>query len=142
MAKFSKDVNHCISKKLVAKAKDTQRSIALEDLTGIRSRVTVNKVVHTWNFGLLRMFVEYKAKIAGVWVEIVDPRNTSRTCPSCGHIAKANRPTRDEFLCESCNFSGHADHVAAMNIAFRADVNQPIVSRLFAQAQAASFRAR
>ncbi len=142
MAKFSKDVNHCISKKLVAKAKDTQRSIVLEDLTGIRSRVTVNKVVHTWNFGLLRMFVEYKAKIAGVWVEIVDPRNTSRTCPSCGHIAKANRPTRDEFLCESCNFSGHADHVAAMNIAFRADVNQPIVSRLFAQAQAASFRAR
>ena len=85
---------------------------------------------------------KYKAKIAGVWVEIVDPRNTSRTCPSCGHIAKANRPTRDEFLCESCNFSGHADHVAAMNIAFRADVNQPIVSKLFAQAQAASFRAR
>jgi len=131
-AKLSKDVNHCISKKLVAKAKDTLRSIALEDLQGIRDRVTVRKAqrrsLHTWNFGLLRMFVDYKAKIAGVPVIFVDPRNTSRTCPSCGHVSKANRPTRDEFRCESCGFAGPADYIAAMNIAFRAEVNQPIVS--------------
>ncbi len=53
-ARFSKDVNHCISKKHVAKAKDTLRSIALEDLQGIRDRVTVRKAqrrsLHTWNF--------------------------------------------------------------------------------------------
>jgi len=42
-ARFSKDVNHCISKGIVAKAKDTLRSIALEDLQGIRDRVTVRK---------------------------------------------------------------------------------------------------
>jgi IS605 OrfB family transposase len=140
MARFSKDVNHCISKKLVTKAKGTLRSIALEDLQGIRDRVTVRKAqrrsLHTWNFGLLRMFVDYKAKIAGVPVVLVDPRNTSRTCPSCGHIAKANRPTRDEFRCESCSFAGDADYIAAMNIAFRAGVSQPIVARLFAQPQA------
>ena len=132
MSRFSKDVNHCISKKLVAKAKDTLRSIALEDLQGIRDRVTVRKAqrrsLHTWNFGLLRMFVDYKSKIAGVPVVFVDPRNTSRTCPSCGHVAKANRPTRDDFRCESCGCAGAADHIAAMNIAFRAAVNQPIVA--------------
>jgi len=132
MARFSRDVNHCISKKLVAKAKDTLRSIALEDLQGIRSRATVRtaqrRILHTWNFGLLRTFVDYKAKIAGVLVAFVDPRNTSRTCPSCGHVAKANRLTRDEFRCESCGFAGPADHIAAMNIAFRAAVNRPIVS--------------
>jgi IS605 OrfB family transposase len=139
MARFSKDVNHCISKKLVAKAKDTLRSIALEDLEGIRSRVTVRKAqhrcLHTWNFWLLRTYVDYKAKIGGVPVVFVDPRNTSRTCPSCGHVSKANRPTRDEFRCESCGFAGLADHIAAINIASRAAVNQPIVSRLFAQVQ-------
>ncbi|MEI7770537.1 MAG: zinc ribbon domain-containing protein [Chloroflexales bacterium] len=27
----------------------------------------------------------------GVPVHAVDPRNTSRTCPKCGRIAKANR---------------------------------------------------
>jgi putative transposase len=145
MARFSKDVNHCISKKLVAKAKGTLRSIALEDLQGIRDRVTVRTAqrrnLHTWNFGLLRMFVDYKAKIAGVPVVFVDPRNTSRTCPSCGHVAKANRPTRDEFRCVSCGFAGAADHIAAVNIAFRAEVSQPIVTRFFAQSQAMPFRA-
>ena len=132
MSRFSKDVNHRISKHIVTKAKDTLRSIALEDLQGIRSRVTVRKAqrrsLHTWNFGLLRMFVEYKSKVAGVLLVFVDPRNTSRTCPSCGHVAKTNRPTRDQFRCESCGFAGHADYIAAMNIAFGAAVNQPIVA--------------
>jgi IS605 OrfB family transposase len=132
MARFSKDVNHCISKKLVAKARGTLRSIALENLQGIRDGVTVRKAqrrsLHTWNFGLLRMFVDYKAKIAGVPLVFVDPLNTSRTCPSCGHIAKANRPTRDDFRCESCGYAGAAHHIAAMNIAFRAAVNLPIVA--------------
>jgi putative transposase len=41
--RFAKDTNHCISKKLVAKAKDTNRAIALENLKGIRSRVTVRR---------------------------------------------------------------------------------------------------
>lgn len=133
MSRFSRDVNHCISKKIVAKAKDTCRSVALEDLEGIRFRVTVRKAqrrnLHSWSFYQLRTFVQYKALEVGVPVVLVDPRNTSRTCPSCGHISKANRPTRDEFRCESCGFAGHADHIAAMNIAFRAVVNQPIVAR-------------
>ena len=132
IARFSKDVNHCISKKLVAKAKDTLRSIALEDLQGIRDRVTVRmaqrRSLHTWNFGLLRMFVDYKTKIAGVPLVFVDPRNTSRTCPSCGYVAKANRHTRDDFRCEACGYAGAADHIAAMNIAFRGQVNGPIVA--------------
>jgi len=131
-ARFTKDANHCISKKLVAKAKDTFRAIAIEDLDGIRSRVMVRKAqrrnLHTWGFYQLRQFLAYKAAIAGVPLILVDPRNTSRTCPSCGHVSKANRPTRDEFLCESCGFAGPADYIAAMNIAFRADVNRPIVS--------------
>src|SRR5262249_23487340 len=37
-SRFRRDTNHCISKKLVAKAKDTGRGIAVEDLTGIRDR--------------------------------------------------------------------------------------------------------
>jgi predicted transposase len=38
-SRFAKDINHCISKKLVAKAKDTKQALALEDLTGIRMRI-------------------------------------------------------------------------------------------------------
>jgi putative transposase len=123
-ARFSRDVNHVISKKLVGKAKDTRTGIALEDLSGIRERVTVTKAqradLHAWSFHQLRMFVTYKAALAGVHVQLVDPRNTSRTCPSCGHCEKRNRPHRDSFLCVECGFAGAADHIAAINIGRRA----------------------
>ena len=75
-------------------------------------------------------FIEYKAKMAGVLVITVDPRNTSRTCPSCGHCEKANRPRRDDFKCRQCGHAGPADSIAAENIRAlgRAVVNQPYVS--------------
>ena len=131
--RFAKDTNHCISKRLVAKAKDTNRAIALEDLEGIRSRVTVRRsqraTLHSWAFFQLRSFVTYKAKRVGVPVLLVDPRNTSRTCPACGQVDKANRPSQSKFSCVVCGFAGLADHIAAVNIGRRAAVNPPIVAR-------------
>jgi putative transposase len=130
--RFATDVNHQIAKRIVATAKDTARGIAVEDLTGIRERVTARKpqraTLHSWAFFQLRSFIEYKSKQAGVKVVAVDPRNTSRTCPCCGHVDKANRKTQAEFLCVSCGFSGLADHIAAVNIRGRALLSAPNVS--------------
>jgi len=129
--RFATDTNHCISKKLVAKAQDTGRGIALEDLKGIRERVTVRRAQrrqhNSWSFYQLRQFIQYKAALASVLVVAVDPRNTSRTCPCCGHISKSNRPTRDKFCCQSCGYAGPADSIAAVNIGRRAVVMQPDV---------------
>jgi IS605 OrfB family transposase len=126
---FARDVNHVISKALVSEAKGTGRGIKLEDLSGIRDRVTVRKAQradHTsWAFYQLRQYVTYKAALAGVRVVLVDPRNTSRECPECGHIDKANRPSRDVFACKRCGLAGPADHIAARNISGRAAVMQP-----------------
>jgi putative transposase len=58
-------------------------------------------------------------------VVLVDPRNTSRECPECGHISKRNRPRRDVFCCQRCGLAGPADHIAARIIAGRAAVMQP-----------------
>ena len=125
---FARDVNHVISKRLVAKAKDTERGIALEELKGIRSRATVRKpqrrTLHSWSFGQLRDFIEYKARLAGVPVSLVNPAYTSQTCPSCGYICRGNRRGKD-FLCLQCGFAGAADQTAALNIMGRAEVNQP-----------------
>ncbi|MEW6505241.1 MAG: transposase [Chloroflexota bacterium] len=128
-SRFAKDVNHRIAKELVLRAKDTGRGIALENLQGIRERVTVRKAQrrqhHSWAFYDLRQKIQYKAAAAaGVPVVLVDPRNTSRTCPVCGCVDKRNRPSQRVFSCISCNFSGFADAVAAENIR-RAAVNQP-----------------
>ena len=130
--RFHRDVNHCISKEIVTKAKDTHNMIVLENLKGIRNGITVSRAQrsrhHSWGFYQLRQFIEYKSAIAGVPVEFIDPQNTSRTCPSCGCIDKKNRPARDTFNCIDCGLIGPADHIAAINIANRAAfVNQPIV---------------
>jgi len=130
--RFKKDMNHVISKQIVSKAKGTTRQIALEDLKGIRSRVTVRREQRDrhskWAFGQLRFFLEYKARREGVPFFLVNPKNTSRECPECHTINKRNRPARDRFSCISCGFAGPADYVAALNIAARATVNLPIVA--------------
>lgn len=126
--RFARDVNHVISKRLVAKAKDTARGIALENLKGIRERIPVRKaqrrVQHSWAFHQVRSFIEYKSRLAGVPVARIDPRNTSRTCPGCGHVAKANRRTQALFHCVFCGLAGPADTIAAENIR-RAAIMQP-----------------
>lgn len=130
--RFHTHTNHGVSKSIVRKAKDTGRGIALEDLTGIRERATVRKAqrstLHSWAFAQLRGFITYKALLGGNALLAVDPRNTSRTCPECGNVDKANRRSQAEFVCTGCGFAGHADHVAARNIASRAEVIRPIVA--------------
>lgn len=130
-SRFARDVNHTISKRIVAKAQGTGQGIALEDLSGIRDRVTVRKsqrpTLHSWSFHQLRQLVDYKAQWHGVPVVYVDPRNTSRECSQCGHIDKANRQTQDTFLCVKCGHAAHADHNAAINIGRRAVINPPHV---------------
>ncbi len=130
--RFARDVNHCISKQIVAEAKRTGRAIGLEDLRGLRSRVRAGRkqraVLHSWAFSQLRSFIEYKAKRAGVLVILVDPRNTSRTCSRCGQVDKANRPGRELFRCVRCGSTDDADINAALVIRSRALVSAPYVA--------------
>ncbi len=132
--RFQKDINHRISKALIQKARTERKALALEDLKGIRARVTVRRkqrrARHAWAFRQLRTFIEYKATQAGVRVVHIDPRNTSRTCAVCGFCDKRNRPDQAHFRCLSCGHTAAADTNAAVNIARVAAVNQPIVSLL------------
>lgn len=111
-------VNHTIAKRIVEKAEGEGKGIALENLKGIRLRsVKKGRVFRTrvgrWSFFQLRAFLEYKAKLAGVPVVLVDPRYTSQRCSSCSALGSRNG---ESFKC-SCGFSEHADINAARNIA-------------------------
>ncbi|MBN1679931.1 MAG: transposase [Anaerolineae bacterium] len=140
--RFQKDINHQISKCLVETAQRTNRAITLEDLTGIRTRTrargAAQRARHSnWSFAQLRQFIDYKARLAGVPIILVDPKYTSQQCAACGHTEKANRRSQTEFLCVSCGHQAHADVNAAINIAHRAEVMPPIVSDATASAGAA-----
>jgi putative transposase len=134
--RFQKDTNHHISKRLVAKAGvpsgPTKRRIALEDLSGIRTRARVRgrgqRARHSnWAFSQLRFFISYKAEQAGVQLDLIDPAYTSQRCSACGHAERRNRKNQAEFCCVVCDHQLGADYNAAINIE-RAAVNRPMVS--------------
>lgn len=56
-----------------------------------------------------------KAESAGREVIAVYPRNTSRTCPECGHVSAENRPTQEKIHRVSCGHLAHADTLSALN---------------------------
>jgi len=144
--RFQAWVNHRISKAIVSRAKATNSAIALEDLTGIRERVNQQprskaerRRTNNWAFYQLRMFVVYKAAIAGVPVVLVPPAYTSQTCHRCLHIHPD--PTQSyrsgkKFKCGHCGWEGDADLNGANVIALLgAAVNQPRGSWLACQLQ-------
>jgi IS605 OrfB family transposase len=123
-ARYRRDVNHRIAKDLVARAEGTGRGIALEDLEGIRGRITVNRRqrdrFNGWAHAQLGAFIAYKAQLVGVPVVFVDPAYTSQTCSRCGHREESNRVNQAEFRCKACGHERHADVNAALNIRARA----------------------
>jgi putative transposase len=124
-ARFRKETNHLISKGLVESAKGTNRGIGLEELKHIRARITARggeakNRLGGWSFAQLGSFIDYKARLAGIPVVCIDPRNTSRSCSECGHRERANRKTQGEFSCKACGMSMNADRNAALNIRFKA----------------------
>ncbi|MGL4611603.1 MAG: RNA-guided endonuclease InsQ/TnpB family protein [Trueperaceae bacterium] len=142
-ARFSSNTNHVVAKRIVDKAKRTNRAIALENLKGIRARIRARKpqrsTLHSWAFNELTQFIEYKATLAGIPVVYVDPRNTSKECNQCGHIDKANRPSQAVFKCQACGHAAHADINASRNIARRAVVKLPNVCKVESKSVHVSF---
>ena len=91
--RFATWTNHNLSKQIVVTAKRTKRAIALEDLTHVRTRVRARRsqrtTLHSWAFLQLRLFIVYKAALAGVPVHFVDPR----TLVPVPHAVASTRPT-------------------------------------------------
>ncbi|MET9883973.1 transposase [Streptomyces sp. NPDC006430] len=95
---------------------------------GAAAKARLNRSIAEAGWGVFLAILNAKAESAGREVMAVDPRNTSRQCPECGHTAKENRPTQEKFHCVSCGHHAHADAVGALNVLraglVRRDANQ------------------
>lgn len=106
-------LNHTISRSIIDRAKQTDSTVAIEDLTGIRERTnqqprnkTERRRSNSWAFFQLRAFLEYKGIQAGVEVIAVPPAYTSQTCHHCLHIGQRSGKS---FNCGNCGYHGDAD---------------------------------
>lgn len=85
---------------------------------GARAKAGLNRSIQGSLWG--RFLTRLEAKMPDDAVVRVDPRNTSRTCASCGHCAPGNRESQAVFECVACGHLAHADTNAAVNILTRA----------------------
>jgi IS605 OrfB family transposase len=110
---------HIIANEIVAHAKQFEKPvIAMEKLDGIRenmnSSAKLNRRLHAWSFRKLQQYIEYKANLEGIPVVYVNPKNSSKSCHRCGHVA---RTKSREFRCSKCGLVYNRDLNAAINLA-------------------------
>ena len=115
--RIMRDIDHKLSHDIVATAvSHNVKVIKLELLQNIRSTTRTsrknNHSLHTWSFYRLAQFIEYKAKLAGIKVEYINPVYTSQKCPICGSVHHADDRN---YTCK-CGFHTHRDLLGAMNI--------------------------
>ena len=122
------DIDHKTSRDVVNFAiKNKVGVIRIETLAGIResvaeARETTRKsrknvsYIHNWSFYRLANYIDYKARLAGIRVEYVDPAYTSQRCPECGAL---NHAEDRNYVCE-CGYHTHRDLVGAINICLSA----------------------
>ena len=125
--RWMQDVNHCVSKALVA-SNPKHTLFVLEDLSGVRAatekvRRKDRYVSVSWSFYDLEQKLKYKAAMNESSVINVDPRYTSQTCPVCGHTEKSNRNKKMHiFKCKCCCYTSNDDRIGAMNL-YRMGIN-------------------
>jgi len=90
----------------------------MEKLTGIRENFKkgkeLNRRFHSLPFRKLQKMVEYKAKLEGIEVRYVNPKNTSKTCHRCGYVTHVEGR---EYRCPKCGLKYNRDLNASINVA-------------------------
>lgn len=117
---------------------DDLSTLGIEDLTNIKHGKKkgrgkkFRKMIAPWTVRQVHKRIEEVAETNRVRLVKVDPRNTSRTCPSCRTVAKESR-RGEEFQCirPNCNYHADADYVGALEIFARTlgRFGQPMVAR-------------
>lgn len=82
----------------------------------VKTKSGLNKSILDQGWFEFRRQLEYKQAWRGGDVLAVPPRNTSRTCPCCGHVSAENRRTQAKFACVGCGYENNADLVGAINV--------------------------
>jgi len=108
---------------IISLAKQSQLAVAREDLTGlIESLRELPKEHRTALIALgyrrLGFWIDWQAEKNGVPLLVVDPADTSSTCPRCG--TKLVEVGYRRLRCPRCGFEADRDTIAILNIEGRA----------------------
>jgi IS605 OrfB family transposase len=111
------------SHKIVALAKQHLYAVAREDLTNLVESLRKLPKEHRvslliLSYRMLEHWIDWQCEKNGVPLIVVDPKNTSSTCPRCN--TKLNENSYRRMKCSGCGFEANRDTVAVLNIEKRA----------------------
>lgn len=108
-----------VAKQIVADHPAADFAVEQLDFRGSNKRGRVFRSrLQTFAYQHLARRLEDLGQTEGFRVLWVDPAYSSQTCPKCREVNKGNRQG-DNFRCLACDFTGHSDVVAAINLATR-----------------------
>jgi putative transposase len=99
----------------VAAMSASAKGTAEQPARNVEGKAGLNRAMLDQGWFAFRSMLAWKLAERGGNLILVDPRNTSRSCRVCGHVATENRPTQAAFARVSCGHSEHADVNAAKN---------------------------
>jgi len=119
-----KEIYYRAAKEIIGKAREVGATvIIMEDLKRLNEKnmgsKELNGRIHRWGYRSFQRILEYQARLHGLHVKYVDPRNTSRTCPICGSELKENSNGRRLMRCQKCGLEEDRDVVAVRNLTRR-----------------------
>jgi IS605 OrfB family transposase len=120
---YVETMNHKLSKMVIDYCKENNiGKIKMEDLTGI-TKDSTEYFLKSWSYYQIESMIKYKAVEAGITIEYVEAKDTSKMCHCCGVVQDNSRSKEDvtKFICQTvdCNLFGKtqdADINAAKNI--------------------------
>jgi putative transposase len=118
-----REIYYRVAKEIIGKAREIgAKVIVMEDLEVYKEDKDsreLNGRIHRWGYGKFQQILEYQAKLCGLHVKYIDPRNTSRTCPVCGGELEKSSNGRRLMKCWKCRLEEDRDAVAVRNLTRR-----------------------
>ncbi len=118
---IAKNHSHIVIEDLkVKKMSKSSKGTATNPGSHVKVKSAMNREITAQGWYTLRVMLTYKSEWLGGLLTVVNPKNTSRECFECGHIAPENRTTQASFKCVACGHSENADLNASKVILKRA----------------------
>jgi putative transposase len=118
-----KEIYYRATKEIINKAREVGATvIVMEDLEVYKEDLGSRKLngrIHRWGYRSFQRILEYQAKLCGLHVKYINPRNASRTCPVCGSELKEGSNGRRLMRCQKCGLEEDRDVVAVRNLTRR-----------------------
>ena len=77
---------------------------------------TMKKNILQISFHMFKQILTYKCAMNGVYVSLVDPKNTSKSCSCCGNIDNQLNITKRVYECKECGLKIKRDHNSCINM--------------------------